>query len=255
MPHQISRSILPTALALVLPLLLGEFRAEAGQAIELRTAASAQSAVSNSDDGVDRPSTKPRHLVIFLHGFSGSGSRMAALERSWKSELIDTEFVAPDAPLRHRSGGREWFVVDDQVLRPDRIEGARRAFDGLIRDIVKQEGFENDLDKVAFVGVSQGAIMGLDAVASGRWKVGAVVSFAGLLPLPPAAQSGAPTPILLMHGGADRTIPASASTSAANQMKSAGFNVTLDILPGVGHTITAEEAGTALRFLAQNFTQ
>ena len=37
------------------------------------------------------------------------------------------------------------------------------------------------LVRIAFVGVSQGAIVALDAVASGRWKVGARVSFAGLL--------------------------------------------------------------------------
>jgi phospholipase/carboxylesterase len=32
-----------------------------------------------------------------------------------------------------------------------------------------------------FVGVSQGAIVALDAVASGRWKVGALIAFSGLL--------------------------------------------------------------------------
>lgn len=60
------------------------------------------------------------------------------------------------------------FDVDDQGLRPDRIASARQAFD-LVRNIVELEGLQNDLDKVAFVGVSQSAIMGLDAVASGRW--------------------------------------------------------------------------------------
>jgi phospholipase/carboxylesterase len=207
---------------------------------------------ASSGAPVQRPAVRPTHLVIFLHGLRGSGSVMAPFGTSWQKILGATKFVSPDAPFRHRGGGREWFDVNDQVLRPDRIAGARQAFDDLVGAIVEREGFENDLDKVAFVGVSQGAIMGLDAVASGRWKVGAVVSFAGLLPLPPAA-SARETAVLLLHGGADQRIPATASVAAANQLKSAGFDVTLEVVPGVGHTISSEEAAKALRFLAEHF--
>lgn len=201
---------------------------------------------------VKRPAVRPTHLVIFLHGLRGSGSVMAPFGTSWQKVLGTTKFVSPDAPFRHSGGGQEWFDVNDQVLRPDRIAGARQAFDDLVRDIIEREGFVNDLDKVAFVGVSQGAIMGLDAVASGRWKVGAIVSFAGLLPLPPKAFANG-TPVLLLHGGADRRIPATASVAAANQLKSAGFDVTLEVVPGVGHTISAEEASKALHFLVKHF--
>jgi hypothetical protein len=49
---------------------------------------------------------------------------------------------------------------------------------------VGREGFGDALGQVAFLGVSQGAIMALDAVASGRWTIGALASCAGLLPLP-----------------------------------------------------------------------
>lgn len=52
---------------------------------------------------------------------------MEAIGNSWTSVLPDTEFVSPDAPFASNSRGREWFVVDDQVMRPDRIEAARRA--------------------------------------------------------------------------------------------------------------------------------
>ena len=196
--------------------------------------------------------TKPRRLVIFLHGIRGSGSVMAAIGNSWQSSLTDTRFVAPDAPFAHRSGGRQWFAVDDQVLRPDRIEGARQAFDKLMAGIVEREGFKGDLESVAFVGVSQGAIMALDAVSSGRWKVGAVVSIAGLLPLPPKA-SASKIPVLLMHGEADQTIPSVASVAAAGQLRGAGYDVTLKLYPQVGHTISSEEARQAVLFLRDRF--
>ena len=196
--------------------------------------------------------TKPRRLVIFLHGIRGSGSVMAAIGTSWQSILTDTRFVAPDAPFAHRSGGRQWFAVDDQVLRPDRIERARKAFNSLMSDIVEREGFKGDLESVAFVGVSQGAIMALDAVSSGRWKVGAVVSIAGLLPLPPKA-SASKIPVLLMHGEADQTIPSVASVAAAGQLRGAGYDVTLKLYPQVGHTISSEEARQAVLFLRDRF--
>jgi len=200
----------------------------------------------------DRLLSKPRYLVIFLHGIRGSGSVMSPIGAAWQSALTDTRFVAPDAPFAHRFGGRQWFGVDEQVFRPDRIEVARQAFDKLIDGIVKREGFENDLGNVALVGVSQGAIMALDAVGSGRWKVGALVSFAGLLPLPPAKVSGRHTPMLLMHGAADQTIPSAASLAAANQLKSAGYDVSVKVFAGVGHTISSNEAHEALQFLRRH---
>jgi phospholipase/carboxylesterase len=123
---------------------------------------------TSRSDTVDRSSSNARRLVIFFHGIGASGTSMTPIGRSWKSALTETRFVTPDAPFRHRSGGRQWFRVDDQVLRPDRIRTARQLFDDLVGKIVKREGFEEQLDRVAFVGVSQGAIMALDAVASGR---------------------------------------------------------------------------------------
>lgn len=238
--------------AVAVTIALGCANAKAEQAVAQRATTSPADPGASSGAPAQRPAVTPTHLVIFLHGLQGSGSAMAPFGTSWQKVLGATKFVSPDAPFRHRGGGREWFDVDDQVLRPDRIAGARQAFDDLVREIVEREGFENDLDKVAFVGVSQGAIMGLDAVASGRWKVGALVSFAGLLPLPPKASANQ-TAVLLLHGGADRRIPAAASVAAADQLKSAGFDVTLEVVPGVGHTISSEEAAKALRFLAEQF--
>ena len=77
-----------------------------------------------------------RRLVIFFHGIRGRGAVMDAIGDSWKSTMADTRFVSPDAPSAHRFGGRQWFAVDDQVLRPDRVEAARRAFDDLVADIM-----------------------------------------------------------------------------------------------------------------------
>jgi len=216
-----------------------------------RTDVAADRRVQRSDVDVNGAAAEPRQsrrLVIFFHGIRGRGSVMAAIGESWKATLRETEFVSPDAPFAHRSGGRQWFAVDDHVLRPDRIAAARHAFDELVNEIIQREGFQNNLQGVAFVGVSQGAIMALDAVSSGRWKVGALVSFAGLMPLPPTSSSS-DTPIFLIHGGADGTIPSTASAAASGQLKAAGYDVMFKIYPDVGHTISSEQARDAVAYL------
>lgn len=186
-----------------------------------------------------------------LHGIGASGAQLQPLASSWRASLPNTRFAAPDGPMHHRYG-HQWFSTEGNPLDPTRIRAAREAFDGLITDVVRREGFEDAHDRIAFVGVSQGAIVALDAVASGRWKVGALVSFAGLLPPHSISAASKDTPILLVHGQTDTTIPAAASTLAAAQLAAAGFKVELDIEPGVGHTISSAGAAKALSFLKKS---
>ena len=189
------------------------------------------------------------HLIICLHGIGASGAQMKPIADSWRQHLPDTSFVTPDAPLENSYGGHQWFKVDGMQLDPVRIQEARDAFDRTIDDIIRREGFDGKTAELAFVGVSQGAIVALDAVASGRWKVGALVAFSGLLPPTTVSRSGNQTPVLLIHGADDRTIPSMASTVAAAQLKAAGFQVEIDIEPKVGHTISLSGANKALQFL------
>jgi phospholipase/carboxylesterase len=187
-------------------------------------------------------------LVIFLHGIGASGAQLMPLAASWRASLTNTRFAAPDAPIHHWRG-HQWFSTEGDPLDPARIRLAREAFDALMNDVVHREGFSDVHDRVAFVGVSQGAIVALDAVASGRWKVGALVSFAGLLPPQRISSASNTTPVLLVHGQNDTTIPYMASTLAAAQLGTAGFKVELDVEPGVGHTISSSGAEKALAFL------
>ncbi|MBD8687206.1 MULTISPECIES: alpha/beta hydrolase [unclassified Rhizobium] len=189
------------------------------------------------------------HLIILLHGIGASGQQLAPLAPSWNGRLPNAVFATPDAPYRNGYGGHQWFKVDGMQLDPGRIRDAREGFDRKMRDVIAQEGFADRLRDVAFVGVSQGAIMALDGVASGRWSVGAVVAFSGLLPPTSILPESNQTPVLLVHGADDRTIPSVASTVAARQLRAAGFLVELEIEPRVGHTISVSGADTAVGFL------
>ena len=57
----------------------------------------------------------------------------------------------------------------------------------------------------------------------------------------------------MMHGAEDMTIPSAATTVVASQLQTAGFTVTSEIYPGVGHTISSDEARDAANFLRDRF--
>jgi len=191
-------------------------------------------------------------LVILLHGVGSNGADLAPLGDSWKPRLPGAVFVSPNAPERSSFGsGYQWFsvagVTEDN--RPARITAARPAFDKVISDIIAQNGYSDNLDRVVFVGFSQGTIMSLDAIASGRWPVAAVVGFSGRLaseaPLKPATG----TKVLLVHGTSDPVIPSWETEKAETELKAAGLAVETVIEPGLGHTISIGGADRAADFL------
>ncbi|WP_325051678.1 alpha/beta hydrolase [Sinorhizobium medicae] len=84
--------------------------------------------------------------------------------------------------------------------------------------------------------------------------IGALVAFSGLLPPTDVAKQNNRSPVLLVHGADDRTIPSIASTAAAGQLRAAGFPVELETEPRVGHTISLTGADRAVRLLQKAHT-
>lgn len=193
-------------------------------------------------------------LVIFLHGVGSSGADLLPLSNLWRDALPGTVFAAPDAPFPFPYGmGHQWFSIAGvtEENRPERIVAARPEFDRVINDIVAAHGFADRLDRVVFVGFSQGTIMALDALVSGRWPVGAIVGFSGRLASPPPYAPHASTALLLVHGEADTVIDAGETAKAATALEDTGLVVEQHMLPGLGHTISAEGAQIAAEFLAR----
>ncbi len=137
--------------------------------------------------------------------------------------------------------------------RPARIAAARPGFDRTISGIIESQGFAGRLDRVVFVGFSQGTIMSLDAIASGRWPIGAVVGFSGRFSSPEPLKPQGSTPVLLIHGTDDRVIAVEEGESAAVTLSALGFDVQMRIEPGLGHTISGSGASHAADFLTKIF--
>jgi phospholipase/carboxylesterase len=204
------------------------------------------------------PRTHANALVILLHGVGSDGQNMMALADAWRPSLSGAAFAAPDGPFAFEHGpGRQWFsiagVTDEN--RPTRIAAARPAFDQVIRTQLEQHGFEDHLDRVVLVGFSQGSMMLLDAVVSGRWPVAAGVAFSGRLASPPPFEPSYGTRLLLLHGAADSVVPATEMGQARAALRAYGLDVDCQLFPGLGHTISAEGAAMAQAFIVASLAQ
>lgn len=192
-------------------------------------------------------------LVILLHGVYASGDQLMWLGDLWRTSLPHPAFAAPDAPFAGASG-RQWYSLDGLTRenRPERVAAVRPAFDALLREIVAAHGLSDDLRRVALVGFSQGATMALDALASGRWPVAAVVAFSGRLASPPPLAPALATAALLVHGDDDPVIPCDEGREAAALLQKLGVKTQLHILHGIGHSVSPEGASLAGAFLAEH---
>jgi phospholipase/carboxylesterase len=194
-------------------------------------------------------------LIIFLHGVGSRGTDLAALGHHWVGRLPGATFASPDGPEPFDQGGagRQWFSVSGvtPANRAGRIVAARANFDRVISAAVEEHGFTGRLDRVALAGFSQGSIMALDAVVSGRWPVGAVLAFAGRLASPePFAPAQGNTRILLVHGTADPVMPFAEATEAERRLSQSGRDVRVQSVAGLGHSISREAADAGVSFLA-----
>lgn len=193
-----------------------------------------------------------KHLVVFLHGVGASGRDLAPLAQDWRNVLPDTAMSFPDGPAPFDLGptGRQWFSVNGVTTanRPQRVAEAAVAFDRVLNEEIAWAGILPE--SLVLVGFSQGSIMALDAVATGRWRPMAVVGYAGRLTRRPAPSGVAPdTPVLLVHGAADPVIAVEELDAAAQALREAGIAVDTFVEPGVGHTITGIGARTGADFL------
>ncbi len=193
-------------------------------------------------------------LVILLHGVGSNGEDLAGLGAHWSGDLPGVSFASPNAPFRFDHGpGYQWFSLNGITPdnRPARVEAARDAFDRQLSAILAEHQMENQLDKVVLVGFSQGSIMGLDAIVSGRWPVAGLVSFSGRLASPTPYQPAVNTPVLMIHGMADSVIPYGETETAAAALREAGVTVSTQFDASIGHTISAQGARSAAEFIAR----
>lgn len=152
-------------------------------------------------------------LVVALHGASGNDYDTAALLAAAEPE--DMLILAPygRGDLGYEAAGeRDVEDVLDLVM-------ARYAIDA---------------DRVYLAGMSMGGFGAWRLAKLYSWRFAAVASFAGWTGLD-MLENLASTPVLAVHGDADKTVPPEPDRRAVEYLASIGGSARFDLLPGVDH--------------------
>lgn len=187
----------------------------------------------------------PRPLIILLHGVHADGANLDPLRDFLTEHVPGVDVVSPDAPFPTPLGF-QWFSLDNITPknRRRRIVEARAAFDAVLLPLVAGR------DQVALCGFSQGGMMALDALVTGRWPLVAVAGFSTRLASPPPF-TPAQAPVLIVHGDEDSVIPAVEGVAAADALRALNLDVRSHVLPGVDHCITPEGMRLAAAFFGE----
>lgn len=196
---------------------------------------------------------KPQSMVIMLHGRGADGQDLLALAPFFASELPDTVFISPDAPLRSPFplSGYEWFhlsYLDGKDLLPG-IEEVAAVVEKLIA--AQSEKYGVPPEKIALLGFSQGTMVALYAGPHYKDRLAGIVGYSGVLVWednvkPDSLQK---IPVRLFHGEDDDILPVHEVHDAAERLKAAGFDVKYDLYPGLGHGINEDGAESGRAFL------
>lgn len=205
------------------------------------------------------PTAKPDRLVVLLHGVGSSGAAMLPLAEALRDFLPNALILAPDGPHPFDGSapgaplsplGRQWFSIR-QITPAERRARIDAALPSLLEWLPKElTAADLPPSALSLLGFSQGAILSLSATALGL-NCAAVVALAGRLAHPPQPATPNSPALYLGHGEDDGVIGVDEGEDASDRLKQAGYAVTFERYPGVGHMVPPVGIAAAGRFLAR----
>lgn len=201
-----------------------------------------------------------RQAVVLLHGYGSDGNDLIGLAQIWAPLFQDALFVSPNAPAACaiNPAGYEWFALDlDRSAAARRAEGATQASPVVaqfLEDLWRQTGVTPG--QTVLAGFSQGAMMALHTGLGLPQRLAGILAFSGAL-LPPANFPQPPAlrpPVALIHGEFDPVVEPNESRSAEARLAEAGYDVSLHISPGIGHSISNDGLEAASTFMRRAFS-
>ncbi len=191
---------------------------------------------------IQMPTGQAAQLFLLFHGVGATEQDMVPLGRRLAAAFPAAAVVCVRSPVASDLGqGFQWFSVVGitEDGRPARIAAAMPGFVETVRHWQRQTGVQPSA--TALVGFSQGAIMALESTQQ-RLPTplcGRIVALSGRFAGVPAAV-GAETTVHLVHGKEDGVVPYAHTVRAAEQLVALGSDVTADVIPFLGHTVSPE---------------
>jgi phospholipase/carboxylesterase len=204
------------------------------------------------------PKTKPKQLVVLLHGVGANGQDLLGLGDVWQSLLPDCAFISPDAHEAYDMApfGRQWFSLRDRdAAKMDAgVERARPVVDMYLDGLLNE--FSLPANRLALVGFSQGTMVSLYAGVRRKEKLAGILGYSGALLASEKLHDGIITrpPIALVHGTMDEVVPVAASRFAHQLLKNEGCTVDLHLCDGLGHGIDNVGLSAGAAFLQRIFS-
>ena len=193
----------------------------------------------------------PSELVLLFHGVGASARDLLPLAELLAKSLPQAMVVSVQAPFASDFGsGHQWFSVRGitEGNRPERIAQALPIFQDAVRRWQSEAGISSD--KTTLIGFSQGAVMALESTQAGTAPARTIVSLAGRFAAN-VRHLNPGTVYHLIHGDRDEVVPTEHSIRGAAQLKQLGAEVTLDLVPSLGHGIDGRMAGLVVNFVRQ----
>lgn len=194
---------------------------------------------------------KATELVLLFHGVGSSAANLAPVGEAIAQARPQAMVVSVNGPHPSTLGsGREWFSVVriTEQDRPARIAAVMPLFLQAVTHWQQASGVGPAA--TVLLGFSQGAILSLEAtqVADSPAAAGRVIALAGRF-AQPVRQAPAGVRFHLIHGDQDGVVPTRSSIDGAQALQALGGDVTLDVLPGLGHGIDARALALAIGYL------
>lgn len=201
------------------------------------------------------PRGKVTSLVVLLHGYGADGNDLIGLAEPWRPILLETAFVAPNAPEPlpfPTMGGRQWF---DLTFRdPGELRRGTLAAGPILERFLEAELARYALapSRLALVGFSQGTMMALHVGLRRKVAPAAIVGYSGVIAGGEhlTAEITVRPPVQLIHGEDDEVIPIAAINITREALAAAGVPVEWHIAPGLGHGIDGDGLSLGGHFLA-----
>lgn len=194
----------------------------------------------------------PSQLVLLFHGVGSSAANLVPLAEAIAQARPTSAVVSIEGPHPSTLGtGREWFSVVGitEQNRPGRIAAALP----LVLQAVAtwQDEFGISPENTVLVGFSQGAILALESTQlEGSAIAMRIVAMAGRFAQPVRLAPRAR--VHLIHGDQDNVVPTRCSIDATRALQALGADVSLDVIPGLGHGIDARAVRLLLRHLEES---
>jgi Predicted esterase len=190
--------------------------------------------------------------VIWLHGFGASGNDFVDIvPQLHLSRDMGVRFILPNAPTKtvKYAGNkkmRAWFdpVNLDRNVEED-VDGIRES-ERLIAELIGKELAQKiPSTKVVLAGFSQGGAMALQCGLRYPENLAGILVLSAWLPLAETVIlekniANQQTPILMIHGTLDHTIPLNVALNGYNYLKEIGYPITLSSYQ-MQHTVCSEE--------------